>query len=97
MPGITNPRKPRDTGRTVEAGPVNAALAAEARRRFAAAPVGSLPRKAAGVVSVTLSTTRSTAAARKAIETAQLAEIVRVAALNLLDELDAGAAGEGGE
>ena len=92
MPGITNPRKPRAAARTVEAGPVNAALAAEARRRFAAAPVGSLPRKAAGTVSVMLSTTRSTAAARKAIETAQLAEIVRVSALLLLDDLTGTAA-----
>jgi hypothetical protein len=66
---------------------VNATLAAEARRRFAAAPVGSLQRKAAGVVSVTLSTTRSVAAARKAIAVAQLAEIVRTAALLLLDDI----------
>jgi hypothetical protein len=66
---------------------VNADLAAEARRRFAAADVGSLQRKAAGVVSVTLSTTRSVAAARKAIAVAQLAEIVRTAALLLLDDI----------
>lgn len=89
MPGITTPssRKPRVAGPAAEPAPVNATLAAEARRRFAAAPVGSLQRKAAGVVSVTLSTTRSVAAARKAIAVAQLAEIVRTAALLLLDDI----------
>lgn len=94
MPGITRPRSfnrsipKQPTGG--EVGPPLQALTAEARRRFAASPVGSVDRKAAGALEVSLATTRSVAAARRVLEEHRLPDDVRQAALELLDELDTG-------
>lgn len=94
MPGIT---KPPSFNRSIpkqptggEVGPPLQALTAEARRRFAAAPVGSVDRKAAGAVAVALSTSRTLTAARRVLEEHRLPDDIRQAAVQLLDELDIG-------
>ncbi|RSS04105.1 hypothetical protein [Streptomyces sp. WAC00469] len=102
MPGAARPRRPNAAQQrfnrplpkqsdSVEAGPPLAALAAEARRRFAAAAAGSIDRKAAGAAAVALSTSRSVSGARRVLQTYRLDDVVRAEALCLLDELTIGA------
>ena len=64
----------------------NTALAVEARALAAAAPLGSLDRRAYGCAAVALSTTGTPATARKALAFVTLAD-VRTAALLALDGL----------
>lgn len=66
------------------------ALAARARELADAAPAGSLTRRAWACCSIALSTTRTPAAARRALADVRLPD-VRGEALRLLAELDTAA------
>lgn len=64
-------------------------LAARALDIVNNSPDGSMQRRAAGCAAAVLATTKTVAAARKALEGARLDDAIRDAALALLDELAA--------
>lgn len=82
--GMSVPPTPGDAMTVIEG---NRVLAARTRDLADHAAPGSLARKAAGVASIALSTTKSLAAARQVLDEADLSDDVRERAVGLLGQL----------